>query len=379
MDYLLLGWQTSTYKLKGSDKKWFMKPYIEIAEDTGIPLSTLQTYLREFCSQGFIEKRQALYNRKNEKGEYEAKKGAYIHITETFLELIKPSGTLSKPIQPNPNENIHNDTPPSPHKHPDESEVNPSECSNFEKNERTDPLILRGLYIRDLYTSFNNTIKLKQLTHSVDKPTLNRLLNQYETIQQFIRTEIKEEIPDEIKKLLLGTFFNLTFEHKKQFSIPKQIVAEYLFSLINTEFCLPKVHDFKHRNDILSKIMRENNWRTPKGFYNYFYLGQNFKDKKQLQEQQWQETKELEMNPLSDCNYVPRDNELLQIEAQIFKKATLIEELTKSLYQQTSEELIVSIREKIQTLKAELNALWHDQWIIEREIEQEDIGIKLCA
>ena len=63
LDYILLGWQTSIYTLKGSDKKWFMKPYSQIVEDTGIPKSTLERYIKELADAGFIERRQALYSR----------------------------------------------------------------------------------------------------------------------------------------------------------------------------------------------------------------------------------------------------------------------------------------------------------------------------
>lgn len=69
MDYILLGWQTSTYRLKNSTNKWFMKDHKLIAEDLGIKLSTMRSYLKLFEEQGFIERRQALYNTKTETGD----------------------------------------------------------------------------------------------------------------------------------------------------------------------------------------------------------------------------------------------------------------------------------------------------------------------
>lgn len=371
MDYILLGWQTSTYKLKNSDKKWFMKPHDEIVEETQIKLSTLRDYLKEFEEQGFIERRQARYNRKKSNGEYYVTMGGYISITDKFITLLKAEPNNQPKSSPETNTNN-----PNPHDNEKQNEPN---SSFFDEIQRIDSLKTGESYIRDLHTRFNNNIKFKQLINSVDKPTLDRLIYQYGTIQKFINTEIKEEISEEIKKLVLGTFFNLTFEHKKQFSVPEQIAAEYLFSLINTEFCLPEVHDFKHRNYILSKIIRKNNWKTPKGFYNHFYMGQDFKDKQELREKQWEDEKRQEIQQPKEIPLIQQDNRLASIEAQILEKGTLIEELTHSIYLQTSEELILSIREKIQTLKAELNSLWNEQWVIEREIEQEGIGIKLCA
>lgn len=36
IDYIILGWQTSSYKLKNSDQKWFMKEYKTLVAETGI-------------------------------------------------------------------------------------------------------------------------------------------------------------------------------------------------------------------------------------------------------------------------------------------------------------------------------------------------------
>ncbi|WP_415073505.1 hypothetical protein [Legionella sp.] len=355
-----------------------MKPYSQIVEDTGIPQSTLERYIKELNDSGFIERRQALYSRTNETGAFEIKKGTYIYITEQLLGLLKPSENTPKNDSLSQNKDIHNEEDTSPKGNCSEKNNKNPTCSNLEKNEGNDPVKMRGIYIRDLYYSFNNNIKLKQLVKSVDKTTLDRLINQYATIQMFVNTEIKEEISEEIKKLLLGTFFNLTFEHKKQFSSPGQVAAEYLFSLINTEFCLPSMQDFKHRNNSLSKIMRSNNWRTPKGFYNHFYLGQNFKDKQDIREKQWQETKERELN---QSNEFLKDDRLTHIEELMFKKSTLIEELTKSIHEQTTRENIAFIREQIQKAQEELECLWHQQSVIEQELEQQDNAqkIKRCA
>lgn len=370
LDYILLGWQTSTYTLRHSGNKWFMKPYSEIVEDTGIPKSTLERYIKELHEDGFIERRQALYSRTKEEGGFEVKKGAYIHITDKLLALIKPpkpapeAPPVTTDTQNNPNETHHDN-----HQKPDK---NKPECNNSNTNEGFETLKMRGLYIRDLYSfSFNNTITFKQLTGSVDKATLQRLTHQFETIQTLLRNDIKEEIPDEVKKLVLGTFFNLTFEHKKQLSSPKQLAAEYLFVLINNKFYLPNVTCFKHRNNILSKIIREHRWRTPKGFYKHFYLGQGFKDQQQLREDQWQQQKhnEIHSNYDIDINNEQKDERLIELEAKMLEKSTLLDTLTRSIYQQSCEETIVAIRGQIQEVRRELEHLWHQQFLIEQEIE----------
>lgn len=380
MDYILLGWQTSTYTLKNSDHKWFMKPYAEIVEDTGIPLSTLERYIKELHDEGFIERRQALYSRTKEQGGFEVKKGNYIHITDKLLTLIKPSEPVSE-TPPADTTDIHNDPNDSYQKdNQDQDNIKP-ECKDVDINEGIDPLKMRGSYISDLYSSFFiNNIIFKKLTRSVDKTTLQRLSQQFETIQNLLYSEIKEEIPDEVKKLVLGTFFNLTFEHKKQLSSPKQLAAEYVFALLNIEFYLPDVACFRHRNNILAKMIRKNLWRTPKGFYKHFYLGQDFKDKEELREERWQKQKNNEMNPNHKMIEEQKDERLIELEAQMLEKSTLLDELTQSIYQQSSEEVIVTIRERIQEVRRELEHLWHQQFLIEQEIESQMLNpIKRCA
>lgn len=380
VDYILLGWQSSTYKLKNSDLIWFMKPYAQIVEDTGIPKSTLERYIKELHEAGFIERRQALYSRTKEQGGFEVKKGTYIHITEKLLDLIKPSAPVSEPPQADTT-HIHKARHDSYQKRNEERDTLISEGNKFDINEGIDPLKMRGLYISDNYKSFCiNNIILKKLTCSVDKSTWQRLSQQFETIQNLLSSEIKEEIPDEVKKLILGTFFNLTFEHKKQFSSPKQLAAEYLFALLNIDFYLPDVACFKHRNNILSKMIRHNQWRTPKGFYKHFYLGQYFKDKEELREERWQNLKNNKINYLNENIAEQKEERVIQLESQMFEKSTLIDELTQSIYHQSSEEIIMTLRERIQELRHELESLWHEQFLIEQEIEQSSLNsIKRCA
>lgn len=369
MDYILLGWQTSTYSLKNSDKKWFMKPHDEIVEDTQIKLSTLREYLKEFEKNGFIERRQARYNRKNAQGEYYVTMGGYINITDKFLDLIKLEPIKSSPTHQNTD---------------DDSNLKIANgktySANIDNNQIIDPLKSGESYIRDLRSSFNNNINFRKTIDSVDKFTREKLIGQYKAIQRYVDTEIKEEIPEEIKKLVLGTFFNLTFEHKKQFSIPEQVTAEYLFSLINTQYCLPQVVDFKHRNHILAKTLRSNSWKTPKGFYKHFYLAQNFKDKQEIRQKQWQNTKEREIKQPNNFMLSPHDAALGRVEIQIMEKGCLIEELTQCIYQQNSDEQISIIQEQIKKLKSELHALYEEQWVLEKEIENEEGRvIKQCA
>lgn len=356
IDYILLGWQSSTYKLKGSGQKWFMKPYAQIVADTGIPLSTLERYIRELNEDGFITRRQALYSRTKEQGEFEVKKGTYICITDKLLSLLAlEESTDTLPKQP--------------------AAKQETTCLKSTPNEGSESLNMRELYISDLYKKSLNNVILKKRTLHVNKNRNQRLMQQFNCVQELLFSEIKEEIPDEVKKMVSGTFFNLTFEHNKLFSTPKQLVAEYLYALLNVDFYMPNTHCFKYRNNILSKLVRTNTWRTPKGFYKHFYLGQNFDDQHKLRNEQWQKKKEAEIMPPKE-SMTHQNQCLAQIEAKLYEKGTLINELTENLYRQSDEGLIAQIRENIQTLRKELESLWTQQATLEQKIEYEE---QLCA
>ncbi|WP_238586000.1 helix-turn-helix domain-containing protein [Legionella nautarum] len=380
MDYILLGWQTSTYKLKGSTNKWFMKPYKEIAQDTDIPVSTLHRYIKELEEEGFIERRRSKYCRTKKDGEFNSTIGAYINVTDKLLAKLKTEPEISPApavVAPAPvNNSTNDDNRRSEQETPLEGDKQNQDRFDLKQNERIDSLILRESYIRDLYISSPiNTISFGK-TCSVDKPTLHRLTQAFDSVQQFLSQEVKEEVPDAIKNLVAGTFFNLIIKSRKEFSSPQQLAAEYLFALLNVDFYLPKISCLRHRNNILSKMIRDNSWRTPKGFYKHFYLGQSFKDKEDLREKRWLREKEKEMKQKAYAFETVNDERLQRVEAQMTEKNDLIDELTNSIYQHSDEDVINTIRERIRLHRKELEALWAEQRRIEQEIEAEE---KRCA
>jgi hypothetical protein len=87
------------------------------------------------------------------------------------------------------------------------------------------------------------------------------------------------------------------------------------------------------------------------------------------------------MNPKQGIIEEQKDERLTQLEIQMLEKSTLLDTLTQSIYQQSSEEVIVTIRERIQEARRELEHLWHQQFLIEQECEQQGIlnHTKLCA
>lgn len=348
-----------------------MKPYSQIVEETGIPISTLGRYIKELHDEGLIERRQALYSRTKEQGGFEVKKGTYIHITDKLLSLINNDEQhLKTPSTPQITHNIHKDS----HQNiqTDKLNIKPT-CNEFTINERIDPLKMSESNISNLYTKSLSNIISNSINFSVDNSKNPRLTQQFKTIHQFLYSEIKEEIPDEIKKFIAGTFYNITFVHKKQFSQPKQVVAEYLFSLLNTEFYLPNVKDFKHRNNILAQIVRTNNWKTPKGFYNYFYLGQYFKDKNELHAEKQQAQKAREINPIL--------LEFDDLEAKLEEKSILITNLKENISSQKSNEEKELIQKIIQINELEVEQLWEEYRILVQKQKNPNISYinRQCA
>lgn len=364
IDYIILGWQTSSYKLKNSDQKWFMKEYKTLVAETGIPLSSLKRYLKDFKDAGLIETRQALYARTTDT-KFEVKKGCYIVITPKLLNLLQSEkssyeNTVDKPennkliIKDNPQTNIKIT----------------AECIKFDKNELIEKPKMSSSNIRDLYPSLINIITESEITKTVDKSDEQRIDSVLQTIKKTLFNEIKEEISYEVKNLVFGTFINLVAKHKIFLSSPKQVVAEYLFALINYEYFLKDINCIKHRNNVLAKLLRTNSWKTPKGFYKHFYLGQNFKDKNEIREQSWLNIKENEIYNSTNLALI-RDSRLTEVENRMASKAEEIRYLEESLCNLSSSEEIIKVKHQIEVSINEIHKLWAEQAEIEKLIDQE--------
>ncbi|WP_242604347.1 hypothetical protein [Legionella geestiana] len=350
-----------------------MKPYRQITEDTGIPQSTLERYIKELADDGFIERRQALYSRTSEEGAFTVKKGNYIHVTDKLIQLLQPSMPDIGDNEPDSTNDNSEHAPQDNSSAPDTNNTS-ADCVFSNPNEGIEPLKIRESYIGDLHSLVNNTIISSKLMQSVDKHTAQRLLRQFESIQTFLFSTIKEEISDEIKKLVAGTFFNLSVVHHQNLSCPEQVVSEYLFALLNTQFYMPAIQCFKHRNNILAKLIRAKNWRTPKGFFKHFYMGQAFK------KTQSPEKATSNDHVQSIVGNSAKDPRLSKIEELIFEKGSLVSAMTEEILTLTDEEMILGKRQQIQALREELETLWEQQFDLEQAILRCREGEnRLCA
>jgi hypothetical protein len=379
VDYIFLGWQNSAYRLRGSNNKWFMQPYDQIIAATSIPRSSLERYIKELVEDGYLIRRQALYSRTTDNNDFVVKKGAYLCVSDKLLNLLHPS---SQSASDNASHDVRVKSEASNTiklKH--ENNTASKNCTNSVINEGTGSLNLRGSYIRDLYSSYpiNNIID-ENSKRVVDTRRASQATVHFEQIKALLLSEIQGEIPFEIKTLVLGTFNNLLSNHHLQLSNPKQVVAEYLFVLLNTTFYMPTVLCFKHRNNILAKLLKQKAWKTPIGFYKHFYLGQSFKAKQSARDHLWENKKEQEIRNCWGFSEDRQDPRLQQIDNQIYEQSALLDSLNAQILKEPDGAVLLAMRDQIKHAKQQLHSLWDEQKYIEILLAEEGRGaIDLCA
>ena len=161
-----------------------------------------------------------------------------------------------------------------------------------------------------------------------------------------------------------------------KFSDPDKLFAEVVFS-VTQDLQWKGVDNPLHRINIIAKLLRQKQWNTPKGFYKHWDIGQTFREKQESIKKQWEKQKEEEINPIkNDSTYEMEDEQLNQVEQQIFEKGVLINQLIKSIYQQSEEEVISGIQDQVNILRHDLEQLWKQQSLIEKEREKQ---MSLCA
>ena len=68
-----------------------------------------------------------------------------------------------------------------------------------------------------------------------------------------------------------------------------------VFSLLHVKNQFPGVLDNHHRVNLIAKLLREKQWRTPKGFYNHWDVGQAYKLKLEKQNETQKKLKQEEL------------------------------------------------------------------------------------
>lgn len=253
LDKLIYWWQISKYTLD-DEKIWFTRSIEQIAADSKISQRSVERYLKEFNDANYIEKKNKLFKKKN----------LYIRITEKLLQAIgaatiKPCAKASDPTTQN-SLDVKKD---------------PASETFFAQNGGTNPAILAESTYKEKDSNYltNNTVNVSL---AVDKSTKNKNLSLLKYPLFTVEKIIGERIDERSKNYIKGMLINLQQHHNLNFSSPEQLFAEIVFSILNKEQ-IRGVDEFKHRVQIIAKLLREKRWLTPKGFYNHADYSQRFR------------------------------------------------------------------------------------------------------
>lgn len=259
LDKLIFWWQISKFTLNDG-QIWFTRSLAQITEDSKIPKRSVERYLQDFEKAGFIEKTNRLFKKKH----------LYIRITEKLLAILNIASDIKTPklIE-----------------QPTKSEINlqktPDKSLFLAQFGDTDSAKLAvSIYKEKDSNSLNNSTVSQPCIVDNLKPKLQ----EHPTNSTYpIEKQIGERITNRFKNYIKGTIQNLQSQHKLVFSNPDQLFAEIVFSILHVDNQFPGITDNHHRVNLIAKLLRDKRWRTPKGFYNHWDVGQVYKLKLEQQ------------------------------------------------------------------------------------------------
>ena len=273
LDKCLFWWQISTYTLD-DEKVWFTRSIPHMAGELAIAERSVSRYLAEFEEKGLLE-RTCKLSSSNKNNQFKVTKRLYIRITEKFLQLLKLKSTTS-----------------------DASEKD-EDCSFLDQCGEIDNANLAGsLYKdKDLNPINNNTVSHLDNVNNLE--TTLTLPNKASNIISYpVESQIGERITEPLKNYIKGMLYNVKKQYEVHFSDPNKLFAEIVFSI--TQDCQWQgINDVHHRINVIAKILRKNQWKTPKGFYNHWDVGHQFRKKEQNRFKQAQQEK-VQTSPLAE-------------------------------------------------------------------------------
>ena len=245
-------WQISKYKIKNSDYIWFTRTTDELAAGAALSESSVGRYLRDFSDKGLIEKR--VIKRFSRKHDQDIA-CLHIRITNKLVALLK---TITK--KPSTTNQTTNDK-----EHPD--------SKNLGQLDDTPSVNLTVPTINNKENSSNNNIN----TFSQDVVNCGKKQKAiFEKTIFPIEKEIGERISEEIKDQIKGMLYNVLKQQGQELKHNERLFTEVLFALINpAQF--KSITCMNHRLNIAASLIRKKQWRTPKGFYKYWDIGQAYK------------------------------------------------------------------------------------------------------
>jgi len=248
LDKCLFWFQISKYTLD-DDKIWFTRSISDMAKELNLSERSINRFLKEFSEKGYIKTTIKLF----------MKKRLYIQITDKLLQLIEcttPTVTDNAPIKNQPTNT--DKSPGSIFLEQDGVINNDNKSQSIYKDKDINKHIV------------NNTVSQPQAVNNSKQTPVSPLYPTY-PIEEFIGEQLSSRESNYIK----GMMHNLQRQHGLKFSSPEQLFAEIVFSALN-EAQLVGITGFNHRIQIIAKLLRDNRWKTPKGFYNHSAFGALF-------------------------------------------------------------------------------------------------------
>ncbi len=377
-------WQISKYKIKNSDYIWFTRTTDDLAAGAALSESSVGRYLRDFADKGLIEKR--VIKRFSRKHDQDIA-CLHIRITDKLLALLKT--TTKKPSTTNQTtrDNKQLDSKNLPH-------IDDTPSVNL-----TDPTI------NNKGNSPNNSTVKHDAVNCGKKQKVS-----FEKTVFPIEKEIGERVSEEIKDHIKGMLYNVLKQQEQELKHNERLFTEVLFAVTNKEQ-FKDVACINHRINIAASLIRKKLWRTPKGFYNHWDIGQAFKERDEVKRRRTsQEKLERELLGVTDLqriaeikarfevsmadesrfdkqkNTIAKQKEqvshqrllsekLNQISNEIFTEGKYLKQMEEALQQGlkcASQELINSIGIKIAKL-------YDEQASIESELQNIRQDWDLCA
>ena len=351
-------WKISKYKVTGDDNIWFTRSLDAMADEMSISKSSLSRYLNLLEEKGLIKRINKLGWDSHSKS---VKKRLYIRVTDKLLSIVGHDQAESAiPVQPfietarlpatsakfvltdNAQATDHVEKSVSEKlstsvdmTSTSQAELFPTYFDNIE-NIKKEFSIYKGNYSNK---NSNNTVRQRGIVNnfiSTNKTTIKTPL-------EFpVEQALNEHLTPKLKNYIKGMLTNMQTQHGLKFSNPKQLFAEVVFSVLNKDNQLTGINDPHHRVNIIAKLLREKRWLTPKGFYNHWDIGAQFKQSQADNDARYQQQKQENMDSSSfmgtkqicASQYVKRDIEQQNAWREIMINITTEERYLNQMQQQ---------------------------------------------
>lgn len=274
LDKFIYWWQISTFTIANDPHIWFTRSREQIAEESRLSLRTVDRYLNEFSQKGFIEKTNKLL----------LKKHLYIRVTNKLLTILGLANQQQTPTKKSSFSTFQSTG---------KKIMQTKKCNILSQDGSIDFANLAVSIYKEKYNKINNsTVKTHcHVIQTKNKNTDKVIHSHSETLIQ--QNTDKPFSSSRLSQYIRGIIKNLTVQHGLKISAPEQLYAEIEYSVLNKTHQFIGIEDNIHRLNLIAKLLRNNLWKTPKGFFKYSAAGKLVQQNIIKNEKKWQETKEL--------------------------------------------------------------------------------------